>query len=144
MATLGEIRAGIKQAIQAEIDGMNVYNNVNDAVNSPACVVMPDPKEAAQFTKAMARGHDEWFINVYILVARTEAQDAQNKLDRYVSGAGQNSVRQAIYTHGDLFLEDGTDATPLSINGYGGSFDVANTNYVGAVLRLSVITPGTA
>lgn len=142
MATLAEIRLGIKQAIQDNIDGMHAYDDVMDVVQSPACVVQPDPKQTADFQEAMGRGHDKWYINVYILVARNDTKLAQQKLDAYVSGAGEKSVRQALWNE-DLGLP-GTVCSTMGLSGYGGSFDVASTNYVGAVLRLCVITPGTA
>jgi len=142
MATLAEIRFGIKEVLQEAIEGMHVYDDVMDVVQSPACVVQPDPKQTAEFDQAMARGHDKWYINVYILVARNDTKSAQQKLDALVSGAGDRSVREALWNE-DLGLP-GTVCSTMGLSGYGGSFDVAATNYVGAVLRLCVITPGTA
>jgi hypothetical protein len=144
VASLEAIRDGLKITLKANIANLHVYDTVPDVTNLPAIVVMPDPENTVDFTKAFQRGHDEWRINLFVLVPRVDARAAQEQLDKFLAGSGPKSVRQVIYQHPEIGLSDGTDVTVTGAKGYGGNFDSANTSMVGVVMRLTVLTPGTA
>lgn len=141
MPTLGEIRRAIDNTIQNRITGLRGFNDVTDVIQVPAMVVMP-ARDTADFTGAMGRGLDTWRFDLYLLVARTESSVAQGALDQYVSGKGPRSVRQVIYENSDLGLGDDVDAFVEGIREYGGKFQTARIDHVGAIVRLVVRTSG--
>jgi myosin-crossreactive antigen len=78
------------------------------------------------------------------MVSRVVPRVGQDSLDAFVTGAGPQSIRQAIFLHRDLGLTDGTEAYVKGMSRYGGSFPAASIDHIGAALRLVVTTPGTA
>lgn len=141
MPTLGEIRRGIDNTVQNRIPAIRGFNDVTDVVQVPAMVVMP-ARDTADFTGAMGRGLDTWRFDLYILVARSESSVAQGALDQYCSGSGPRSIRQVIYENPDLGLGDDVDAQVEGIREYGGKFQTARVDHVGAIVRLTVRTSG--
>jgi hypothetical protein len=85
---------------------------------------------------------DTWRFDLYILVQRGESGSAQKSLDAYVTGSGERSVREVIYNTPNLGLGDGTDAQAEGVREYGGKFQTARVDHVGAIVRLTVRTPG--
>jgi hypothetical protein len=140
MATLNAIRDAIKTTLKANLPGVHIYDNVPDVQEVPCVIVLPI---MADFTVAFARGSDTWQFDLVVSVSRVDVQDGQEQLDKYVSGSGAKSIRQIIFNNPTLGLAD-TDAHIKSMKGYGGNFDTAGNNYVGALLRLVVVTSGTA
>ena len=146
MPTLTEIRAAIDNTVQNAIptvgakSGLRGYNQVTDVTQLPAMVVMPS-RDTADFTGAMGRGLDTWRFDLYLLVQRGDVQVAQAALDEYVSGSGSRSLRQ-------IFYEDSTlggvvdDAFCEGIREYGGKFQTARIDHVGAIVRLTVRASG--
>jgi hypothetical protein len=137
VAGLSVIRTGLRDLFTTEIPELFVYDTVEDVVQLDALVIAPDE---AHFTKAMRRGHDEWRFNLYLLVPRQPADVSQARLDQYVTGAGSKSIRQIVYG-ADGFVE-GTSGVVTRMRGYGGSFEHNGVPHIGAVLSLTVITPG--
>lgn len=140
MASLSEIRDALNGAIQAHCPELNYYATVPDAVQVPALVICPDE---ADFNGAMGRGLDTWTFHLYVLVARVESRLAQEQLDQYVTGAGPKSIRKIVYEEGDHLLPD-TQMHCTGVRGYGGSFETASVQHIGAILRLQVHTRGGA
>jgi hypothetical protein len=141
MANFSEIRAAIDNTVQNRIPTMRGYNEVKDVVQLPAMVVMP-ARDTADFSGAMGRGMDVWKFDLFVLVQRGEGSVAQAALDQYVTGSGARSLRQVFYENADLGLTDGTDANCDGIRDYGGKFETARIDHVGAIVRLTVRTPG--
>lgn len=141
MPTLSEIRAAIDNTVQNAIPGLRGFNDVPDVGQLPALVVMP-ARETAEFNGAMGRGLDTWRFDLYVLVQRGEASVAQQALDKYVSGSGDRSIREVIYNNPTLGLSDETDAHVEGIREYGGKFQTARVDHVGAIVRLTVRTTG--
>lgn len=140
MATLAAIRDGIKDTLMQNIAGLHVYDTVPDDHAVPCVLVVP---QSADFHVSMARGSDTWEFDLVVIVSRVDVRAGQDQLDAFVSGSGAKSVRQVIFQNSTLGLEN-TDSTVKSMKGYGGNYDTAGNNYVGAVLRLVVTTSGTA
>jgi len=138
VAALSAIRDAIKSTIDANIPDVEVYDTVPDAVSVPAVVVMPS---AADFQQAMGRGHDQWDFDLYVLASRAVVDEGQDALDSYVTGAGSNSIRQAIFQNRTLGLAD-VNAHVSGMSQYGGRFESAGVEHIGAVLRLVVLTDG--
>ncbi|MFJ4828396.1 hypothetical protein ACIP79_00420 [Streptomyces sp. NPDC088747] len=147
MASLTAIRAALKETFKANISNLNVYSEVSDVTQVPAIVVMPSRPAVGglvcDFNGAFGRGLDTWHLELFILVARTEATLAQKALDQFVTGGGPKSIRRIIYENPTLGLSDGTDAHAEGVSAYDGSFDTAGVSHVGAVVRLTVRTSST-
>lgn len=141
MPSLSEIRRAIDNTVQQNIPGLRGFNDVADVIQVPAMVVMP-ARDTADFNGAMGRGLDTWRFDLYVLVARTEGSVAQQALDKYVSGSGERSIREVIYMNHDLGLGDETDAHVEGVREYGGKFQTARVDHVGAIVRLTVRTTG--
>ena len=140
MASLQSLRDGIKTTITSNISGLEVYDTVPDVAVTPAVVVVP---AEGDFHIAMGRGTDRWEFDLYVLCQRAVSDEGQNSLDDYVTGAGSSSIRQVIWNNKTLGLTD-IDAHVSGMTGYGGRFETAQIPHVGALLRLVVLTPGTA
>lgn len=139
MATLSAIRDGISDTLTANISDLEVYDTVPDVAITPAVVVLPF---SADFNIAMGRGTDRWEFDLFVLAGRAVSDEEQDSLDEHITGAGARSIRQVIFNNKDLGLT-GTDAHVSDMSRYGGQFDAAQVQHIGAVLRLVVLTPGT-
>lgn len=141
MAGLKEIRDGVKATVDANVDGLQAYAKVEDIVNLPALLVLP---VESNFNVAFGRGSDTYQIDLFVMVSRVVPRVGQNSLDAFVTGAGPQSIRQAIFNNRTLGLADGTEAHVSGMSRYGGTFPAASIEHIGAALRLVVTTPGTA
>lgn len=127
-----DIRQAIKRTLSQS--GLNCYDTVPDVTNSPAVVVKPWETD---FTGAMRMGGDVYRFNLFVVAARTDTRAAQDKLDQYLTGQGPKSIREYLFLNSSLGLPD-VDCIVEKMLGYDGTFDTAGTNFVGAVLRLTV------
>lgn len=140
MAGLEAIRDAIKTTIEAGIPTLHCYDTVPEATNLPAVVVAPT---AADFDVTMGRGTDTWTFTLAVLVQSLDADLGQDRLDALVTGAGATSIRQCIFNARSLGLAN-VDAHVSAMSGYGGTFESAGANHIGATLTLNVHTTGTA
>lgn len=138
MASLKQIRAAIKTTIEAGISGIQVHREMPDQGHGDVVLVEPD---GTDFHKAFGRGLDEYSFNLYVLVMATDLVSAQDRLDDYVTGAGDKSIRQVIFQNQDLGLNT-TSASVSKMFGYNGKYKLAEILHVGAVLKLTVMTDG--
>jgi hypothetical protein len=140
VATLQALRDAIKSTITANVSDVEVYDTIPDVVHTPAIVVVP---AEADFNIAMGRGTDRWEFDLFVLCQRAVADEGQDQLDAYVTGAGSSSIRELVFDNKTLGVE-GVDAHVSDMRGYGEAFTVAQIPHVGAILRLVVLTPGPA
>lgn len=140
MATVAELRTGLKTTATAAVSGLFGYDRIPESVNVPAIVVVP---RASDFAVAMGRGVDTHEFDLIVLTGRADDGLAQTALDAYVTGAGSSSIRQAIWNGRTLGLS-GTDAHIYGMESYGAEWEIGGINYVGAVLKARVHTTGTA
>lgn len=138
MATLTQIRTALKDTIKAVLTDVEGYDTVPGVTQVPGFVVEPAD---ANFTVAMASGEDLYELNIFMLVGFTDIRDAQTQLDQYVSGSGPKSIRQIVYNNSSLGLNN-TDAMVIRMSGYGGHFQAAKIEHIGAMLRVKVTTSG--
>lgn len=138
MASLEAIRDGVATTL-GSLD-LTAYDTVRDVANLPAVVCMPTE---ADFDVSMARGTDTWTFDLLVLVSDREMDIAQDELDGFVTGAGSNSIRQAIFNNRSLGLAS-TDAHVAGMREYGSQYQLAKVGHVGAKLQLIVHTKGTA
>ncbi len=140
MATLEQIRLGIKTTIEAHISGLTVYSYVKGSAVGNCLIVEPGDSD---FLVAMGRGTDTLTFSLDVLVPAAEWEIGQRALDEYLSGYGERSIRQVIFNNRTLGLPN-TDAHVSGWSGYGGSREIGNTQHIGARLSLVVHTKGTA
>lgn len=141
MAGLEEIRSAIKTTLEANISGLHVYNTVPEAANVLPCVVVIP--FTTDFAQAMGRGLDQYILDLLVLVSTSETDLRQDELDTYVTGNGTSSIRHTIFSNRTLGLSS-TDAFVSDMTEYGMRFPVAEIEHVGARLKLTVHTIGTA
>lgn len=141
MAGLEQIRDAIAATIDANVTGLRAYAKVEDIVNVPAVLVLPVETD---FFGAFGRGSDTHLIDLFVMVSRVVPRVGQNSLDAFITGAGSQSIRQAVFNNRTLGLTDGTEAQISGMSRYGGTFPAASIDHIGAALRLVVTTPGTA
>lgn len=139
MASLEQIREGVKTIVEGEQIGLKVYPRIPGDKTGRALVIRPTPVGPADFTVAMRKGVDTWRFDLIVLLATSDLDIAQRHLDEYIDGGGTKSIRAAIFANNSLGLDDGTDAHIAGLAAYG-PFDFASYDHVGAILRLIVHT----
>jgi len=141
MASLQQIRDGLKTTLENNIDGLRVYDVVPDySINFPVAIVLPT---TISFGLAMQRGTDLYNFDILVAVQRGESRTAQDALDLYITGAGGSSLRQAIFNNRTLGLSD-TDATVTGVSNYAGDVNLNGIDAIGANISLEVYTKGTS
>jgi hypothetical protein len=139
MATLSAIRTAIKTTICTAIPSLSGYEKVPEAINVPGFLVAPS---GTDFERAFGRGLDAPNFDVIVLVSRRDDGLAQDDLDAFVDGFGNNSIRQAIFQGRSLGI--GVDAAVTGMSDYGSTFTLGGIDYIGARLTVQVLTSGTA
>ena len=138
MATMAQIRDGLKTTI-SNISGLRVYDTVPDqAINFPVCLFIPT---SIEFDLAMQRGTDRYEFELTVAVQRADSRTAQDKLDAFVTGSGSSSIRQIIYNNKSLGLSD-TDARVVNMSNYAADVSLNGIDGVGANLEIQVYTKG--
>ncbi len=118
------------------IPGLSAYKAIPSNPLYPCVIPMP---ESANFAKAFQRGLVEWDYSLIVLVGGIDGDVAQLKLDQLIDISGPMSIPNALYTNRTLGLND-TDVAVLGVSSYLVKF--MNT-YIGASLKVRVITSGT-
>lgn len=131
-SSLTDIRVALKTTMAAA--GLEVYDTVPDVTNTPAAVIEPG---TIDFTGAFNQGGDTYNMIVYLLVANTDPRNAQQTLDQYITGKGAKSIRDFLWHNSSLGLSD-VDSVVTKMDGYGGKFEEAGINMIGARLRVVV------
>jgi len=141
MASLQQIRDGLKTTLENNITGLRVYDVVPDySINFPVAIVLPT---TITFGLAMQRGTDLYNFDILVAVQRGESRTAQDALDLYITGAGSSSLRQAIFNNRTLGLSD-TDASVTGVSNYAGDVNLNGIDAIGANISLEVYTKGTS
>lgn len=141
MASLKQIRTAVRTTLEANLTGLNVHRTVPGSAAGDLVIARPSD-DTADFVVAMGRGVDTYQLDLDVLVPASELESAQDRLDGYITGAGSSSIRQVVFTNRTLGL-DNTDAHISGASGYGATYELGNTPYLGATLRLVVHTKGT-
>lgn len=133
MPTLQEIRTAIRDTIAANVPEIVGYRTVPDVRQVPAFVVEPD-----EANYLVAGGNcSRWQFCVYVFVARTETNYAQDVLDAFISANGTSSIPAVVKAN--PFMLDGVQVVLKGMDGYGGHYSAASIPHVGARLKLDVL-----
>jgi hypothetical protein len=128
---ISDIREGIKQNLSS-IDGLRCYDLVPDVI-VPPCVVVGQ----LDFTFDLnnARGLDQANLDVFVIVQRFSERTGQDKLDKYLAGSGDNSIKAAIESDRTL---GGACNTLRVTSAESGTYQMGDIDYLSYRYRLTV------
>jgi len=101
MTNINGIRDALKSNLQT-ITNLRVYDTIPDIVTPPCAVV---GQLDFTFDIDNMRGLDQASVDVYVIVQRISERTGQDKLDNFLAGSGNGSIKTAIEsdrTLGDL------------------------------------------
>ncbi|MPZ89404.1 MAG: hypothetical protein GEU81_15310 [Nitriliruptorales bacterium] len=136
MASLSALRDALKATITGAIPELHVYDTVPDNAQLPALIVTP---RSAAFAEAMGRGVDSWEFELVVLTQYGDPATAQDALDRFVTGSGTASIREAIWNNRSLGLTS-THTYVAAMSDYNARMEIGGTEVVGGKLRCLVLT----
>lgn len=144
MATLAVIRAALADMLGDALSELSLYPEIPENPNLPAAVVIPDETD---FVTTMGRGNDTHDLFIYVLCPLADWRLGQNQLDDYVAGSGPKSIRELVWNNRSLGIEDDNglpdaDAHVHKMSNYGGHFEAAGIDHMGAILHCRVHSPG--
>ena len=128
---ISQIRDGIKKNLST-IDGLRTYDIVPDVI-VPPCVVVGQ----LDFTFDLnnARGLDQANLDVFVIVQRFSERAAQDKLDKYLAGSGDFSIKTAIES--DRTLGGACDTLRVT-SAESGTYQMGDIDYLSYRYRLTV------
>ena len=92
MQNIPAVRDAIKANLQT-ITNMRVYDQIPDVIVPPCAVV---GQLDFTFDVDNQRGLDQASVDVYVIVQRISERAGQDKLDLYLAGSGNGSVKTAL------------------------------------------------
>ncbi len=128
---ISDIREGIKKNLSS-IDGLRAYDLVPDVI-VPPCVVVGQ----LDFTFDLnnARGLDQANLDVFVIVQRFSERTGQDKLDKYLAGSGDYSIKAAIESDRTL---GGACNTLRVTSAESGTYQMGDIDYLSYRYRLTV------
>ncbi len=128
---ISDVREGIKKNLSS-IDGLRTYDQVPDVI-VPPCVVVGQ----LDFTFDLnnARGLDQANLDVFVIVQRFSERTGQDKLDKYLAGSGDSSIKAAIES--DRTLGGACDTLRIT-SAESGTYQVGDIDYLSYRYRLTV------
>ena len=92
MTNINGIRDALKSNLQT-ITNLRVYDTIPDIVTPPCAVV---GQLDFTFDVDNMRGADQASVDVYVIVQRISERTGQDKLDNFLAGSGNGSIKTAI------------------------------------------------
>jgi len=118
-----EVRDGLKINLQT-IDGLRVYDLVPDVIVPPCAII---GQLDFTFDLDNARGLDSATVDVMVIVQRFSERTGQDKLDLYLSGSGDYSIKAAIES--DRTLDSVVDTLRVTA-AQSGVYQAADVEYL--------------
>jgi hypothetical protein len=87
-----QVREGLKNNLK-EIPDLRIYDTIPDVIVPPCAII---GQLDLTFDLNNARGLDSANIDVMVVVQRFSERTGQDKLDKYLSGSGEYSIKAAI------------------------------------------------
>lgn len=87
-----QVRDGLKTRLQT-ITGLRAYDLIPDTVVPPCAVV---GQLDFTFDIDNQRGLDQASVDVYVIVQRISERSGQDKLDNFLAGSGNGSIKTAL------------------------------------------------
>lgn len=92
MNDINGVRDALKVNLQT-ISRLRIYDTIPDIVTPPCAVV---GQLDFQFDIDNQRGLDQASVDVYVIVQRLSERTGQDKLDNFLAGSGNGSIKTAI------------------------------------------------
>lgn len=92
MTNINGIRDALKNNLQT-ITNLRVYDTIPDIVTPPCAVV---GQLDFIFDIDNQRGLDEASVDIYVIVQRISERTGQDKLDNFLAGSGNGSIKTAV------------------------------------------------
>ncbi len=125
------VRDGLKKNLQ-EITGLRVYDLVPDNPQPPSAII---GQLDLVFDLNNARGLDQANIDVLVIVQRFSERTGQDKLDKYLSGSGDYSIKAAI--EADRTLDGAVDTLRVT-SAQSGVYQAADIEYLSYRYQVTV------
>lgn len=87
-----DVREGLKNNLK-NIDDLRIYDIMPDVVVPPSAII---GQLDFTFDLNNSRGLDQANVDVYVIVQRFSERSGMQNLDKYLSGSGNYSIKQAI------------------------------------------------
>jgi hypothetical protein len=134
MPSFSTARAAVKARLD-NITGLNAYATAPGTPNLPAAIVLPGSPPIV-YDEVMSRGADRYNFDVLVLVNASATQLAQDKLDAYLAGTGDTSIKTVI--EADERLGGEADWTRVVAVTQYGDVEYGGNQYLGARLAVEV------
>lgn len=126
-----EVREGLKKNLQ-EIDGLRVYDIIPDVVVPPSAIV---GQLDFTFDLNNSRGLDQANVDIFVIVQRFSERSGIQNLDKYLSGSGDYSIKQAIESDRTL---DGACNTLRVTSAESGTYTSGDVDYLSYRYRVTI------
>lgn len=91
-ATVSDLRQGLADAMSTLLR-VRVYEQIPDTPNPPAAVIQ---LAGVTYDSTFARGSDEYQFTIVMLSGRADDRTAQTRVEGWIAGHGDGSVKTAI------------------------------------------------
>jgi len=125
------VRNGLKQNLTL-IENFRIYDTVPDVVTPPCAII---GQLDVTFDINNSRGLDLAYIDVLVIVQRFSERTGQDKLDQYLAGSGDYSIKQAIESDKTL---NGACNTLRVTSAESGVYQAADVEYLSYRYRVTV------
>jgi hypothetical protein len=126
-----EVREGLKSNLQ-DIDGLRVYDIMPDVVVPPSAIV---GQLDFTFDLNNSRGLDQANVDIFVIVQRFSERSGIANLDKYLSGSGDYSIKQAIESDKTL---GGACNTLRVTSAESGTFTSGDVDYLSYRYRVTI------
>lgn len=130
-----QVRDGLKTNLQ-EIEGLRVYDLVPDVIVPPCAII---GQLDLVFDLNNARGLDSASVDVMVIVQRFSERTGQDKLDKYLSGSGDYSIKAAIES--DRTLGGAVDTLRVTA-AQSGVYQTADVEYLSYRYQVTIYGDG--
>lgn len=130
-----QIREGLKTNL-SDIDDLRCYDLVPDVLVPPCAVI---GQLDFTFDLNNARGLDQANLDVFVIVQRFSERTGQDKLDKYLSGSGDFSIKAAIES--DKTLGGACDTLRVT-SAESGTYQTGDIDYLSYRFRVTVYGQG--
>lgn len=126
-----KVREGLKQNLK-EIADFRIYDLVPDNPQPPCAII---GQLDLTFDLNNARGLDQANIDVLVIVQRFSERTGQEKLDKFLSGSGDYSIKTAIES--DKTLNGAVDTLRVT-SAQSGVYQAADVEYLSYRYQVTV------
>lgn len=139
MTSVSAIRDGLRTRL-GTINGLRVPDRPAGEVSAPAALVTGP---AINYDSTMARGSDDFIFTVTLVVSRAWDRAAEEKLDGYLAGSGDLSIKAVLEAAPAGLGVAGVDYVRVASTNEPDSIPVGDIEYFGVQFTVEVTADGT-